>query len=215
MKKKSIASFRFLSLFLLLPLGAFAQTDAPPPDDSGVFDDKLDRRFGAQIIVGGNAAQIDGDNMADYNHLGINAGLRGVIRFTPKISTSIGIFYSQEGARVNYAKDFNSVLEHIDIDYIRVPVLFHYRNWRFQIDAGLNYGRLMRVDILSAYGTDVTAAYEPNMPRNDLGYTLGGSFFLTKHWGINVQHTRSFLNILKTGGQSNGYFISVGALYQL
>ena len=201
---------------LFLPFGCLAQADNPSiPDDSGLFDDDMSRRFGAQIILGGNASQIDGDKMADYNHLGIAAGLRGVVHITPKISTSIGIWYSQEGSRINYQKDLGSVLEHIDLDYIRVPLLFHYRNWRLQFDAGLNYGRLLRVDILSIYGTDVTNAYEPDMPRNDIGYTLGGTFFATKHWGINTQFTRSFLNILKTGGQSNGYFFGVGAVYQL
>ena len=88
-------------------------------------------RFKGGIVGGFNAAQIDGDESAGYNKLGLNAGIRGLAELGGRLQLSIDMLYSQRGARTSSKESF--VNRTCTLNYLEVPVLLNIRDWLHQI----------------------------------------------------------------------------------
>ena len=202
---------------LCLPFFAVAQFEEPQFDhkieqntDGNKFLNDMQRRFGAQLILGFNASQIDGDGMEGFHKFSLNGGVRGLVNWSPKLSTSIDLLFSQKGAQ-RVALD-NPILSRVDLDYVEVPIMMQYRDWRFQFGAGVSYARLVNFKVIDLDRNDVTAAYTPR--ASDVNWLVGGTLFLTKKWGINVQYQRSVFSVLEGGGW-NSFHWTARAVYQL
>jgi hypothetical protein len=219
------------SLFFFVAFAniASAQNDTDNTNEVGeakTRDEREDtRRFGAQILAGFNAAQLDGDGMADFNHLGINAGLRAFVRISPKFTTSVDILYAQTGAQAG--RLYSSPFRTINLNYIQVPVMVHYANWRWQVGTGLSYNNLLNAQFIEfTSGKDLMESSYAAVPRNfDVTAHLEATFFFTKKWGLNMQYSRSLMNIdsrspVFTDVRYNNvylysYYITARALYNL
>ncbi len=221
----------FISAISMLP-NAFAQPTDPDDGTSGdtagdkIAEERTPSRFGAQILLGFNAAQIDGDGMAGYNKFGLNAGIRGIVHIRPKFDASVEIQYNQRGAALGL-RDYNSTLRSINLDYAEIPIMAHYRDWRFQVGAGLSYGRLLNVKVTDIGGADLTDALIKDLKTYDISYVLAGNLFFNKHLAANMQFSRSFINLLKSDSNLfrnyafysnnlfNSYYFTMRLCYQL
>lgn len=194
--------------------------------DEKTRDEREDtRRFGAQILAGFNAAQLDGDGMADFNHFGINAGLRAFVRVAPKLTTSLDILYSQTGAQAG--RLYSSPFRTINLNYVQIPLMLHYANWRWQVGMGASYSRLIGAQFIEfSSGKDLMESSYANVPRPfDVTAHVEATFFFTKKWGINMQYSRALMNIdsrspIFTDVRYNNvylysYYITARALYNL
>lgn len=181
--------------------------------------DAQQQRFRAGIVFGLNAAQISGDDVAGYNKLGLNGGLRAITKLQDKIDLVIGMLYSQRGSFGRYViEDLK-----INLQYIEIPVMIAYKDWyiededyyKVQAIGGFSYGRLLKA---SAVGSFHDAEAE-NFNDNDFCITLGADVFLNKHFGIGASWSHSLnklydnkkyeagLNALK------GYFLTFRGMY--
>jgi Outer membrane protein beta-barrel domain len=187
--------YLFLVFFAAFANAALAQDDTNNAGEVKTPEELADtRRFGLQGLLGFNAAQLDGDYMAGYHHFGINGGLRAYIRLAPKFTTSLGIVYTQTGAQVNRL-DIRSNLRTIDLDYIQIPLMVHYSDWRVQAGLGLSYNRLMNSRIIELNGLDVTAtAFGTKIRDFDIVAHIEASVFFTKHWALNMQYSPAIMN---------------------
>lgn len=179
------------------------------------------QRFKAGLIAGLTASQIDGDESAGYHKVGLQGGLRGVVALKPKQEASVEILYSQRGCR-NQPKTFP--IYSTTLDYIEVPVQWHYKDWfiedgagdesqdfyRVQFNIGASYGRLLgfRDD---SEGGGITEAL-PDLNRNSFCFVVGGSFFASRHLGFTFRYHRA-LNRLYNPRDSGGYFQSLHEHY--
>lgn len=85
--------------------------------------------FAAAGYVGANFTQIHGDNFFGYNNMGIRFGIETQYLWKPKYFFSVGIGFSQEGAR----PDLKEVDEEggnatvLKLSMVEIPLLFNYR----------------------------------------------------------------------------------------
>jgi hypothetical protein len=156
-------------------------------------------RFGGGLLLGFNAAQMDGDRAAGYNKVGLNAGLRGTIRLNDdgKWRLSTEMLFSQRGART-IERDLVITNWQLTLNYLEVPVTVSYLDWyqpeqnyyKVHFSAGLSYGRLFSTQVseIFSHPREVVDIFQ----QNDISYTFGLSYFISRHWGFTTRYTRSF-----------------------
>lgn len=168
------------------------------------------RTFGAGLVGGLNAAQVQGDDQAGWHKLGIRAGVRGIIYlpYRDNMEWTIDILYSQRGSRTEIRRGSPSFPFTMVTDYIEVPVLFHVKDWYDERDdfyrarafGGLSFGRLFRA---SALDFEVLEEEVDNFNPFDLslmlgvGYSTSKNFLLSASYGHSLNrlyNNRRFLN---------------------
>ena len=181
------------------------------------------QKFGGGLILGFNASQIDGDELAGYNKLGLNIGLNTNYTLNDPWQINIDFLYSQRGSRTNYVQDKYEPSRKITLNYLELPVYVAYSDWwiddddyyKVQAYAGLSIGRLFSVK----NALDDTDFDEENFIENDLSYLIGVQFFFSKHWGINGRYSRSIFRLHKNPDDGSksllSYFLNFGLLYKI
>lgn len=201
-----------LALLFLMPYPAQSQRE---------------QRFRAGPIVGLTASQIDGDASAGYHKVGWQAGLRGAAILNKKQQLSIEILYTQRG-NINEPKTYPYYKT--TLDYIEVPVQWHYADWlveaandannfyRLQFNAGLSYGRLMGYKDAYEDGFGIAAALD-DLNENSFCVMLGATFYATKHVGFTFRWHRALNYLYKPGDGGNyenslkEHFLAFQAMY--
>ncbi|MBK8564716.1 MAG: PorT family protein [Saprospiraceae bacterium] len=177
------------------------------------------QRFKAGLIFGLNASQLNGDDSAGYNKLGLNGGLRGTAMLKDKMDLVFEMLYSQRGS---YERFINGDMK-ISLSYIEVPIMLAYKDWyqeegnyyKVQAVGGFSYSRLLEA---SAYGS-LHDAEVVNFNDNDFALTLGFDLLFTKHFGLGARWTRSLNRLYdnrKHVDELNsmlGYFLTFRGMY--
>jgi hypothetical protein len=177
-------------------------------------------RFGGGIVLGFNAAQMDGDYAAGYHKVGLNAGLRGTARLNEegKWLLSTELLFSQRGAR-SVERDGASPDWKATLNYLEVPVLISYLDWaqdegayyKVHFTAGLSFGRLFssKVSFPFIRPKEVVDVFQ----QNDLSYTAGVSYFVNRNLGFTGRYSRSFGYLFNPNNHKDNNFLSgLGAL---
>lgn len=175
--------------------------------------DAISQRFNAGVQVGLNAAQLDGDDSAGYNKLGIMAGLRGVTILTEKMEVSIELLFSQKGAKCELSSNGLGTrcgLLDIKLNYVEIPLLFNYKDWRNEekdyykmlFSAGFSYGRLIGGSATNNAGDDASIE---GLNKNDFSIIVGATYFATSRLGISFRYTRS-MNLAYNASKQNNFF---------
>jgi hypothetical protein len=165
------------------------------------------QRFAAGVIGGLTASQIDGDESAGYNKLGIQAGIRTIAHLGKKTDMSVEMLFSQRGCQSTLIKDqFDPFHFSLALNYVELPVQFHYKDWLVEYDdpklnfyrvsanIGLSYARLInhKYD-----GEDNYFVYQvvesPYLKKYDLSILAGFSYFFSRHFGLTFRYNRSLL----------------------
>ncbi len=150
------------------------------------------------IIVGMNAAQVDGDDLAGYKRVGLNTGAYARIPVGKHFSSTIELLYSQKGSReFPDTKIPNKKTYKLVLDYAEVPVLFQYHD-RDRIMAGLGFSLGQLVRFLETRDED-KVIWDPQHPvkRQDYNMLFTASYLLARHWDINIRFSFSMANISK------------------
>ncbi len=123
-----------------------------------VENELYSQRIKGMVIAGMNLSQVDGDEIYGFHKAGLNTGVGAIVPLGKNFSFSIETIYNQKGSRqgaqyedtVNNpntgAKELWTGEYKLKLDYLEVPVLFHYTD-KDIISAGLgfSYGRLVSV----------------------------------------------------------------------
>ncbi len=154
------------------------------------------RAFKAGLVLGFNASQLDGDRFRGYSKLGINAGLKVKYPFPnkPKLGLAVEMLYSMKGSSsdLNFSSNNNNQVK-IKLDYIEIPVLVSYTEWKLDFEAGLSYGRL-----INASTSILTTGYlEDDFRKNEANVLLGATYLINDHIGATFRYTRSFTNAVR------------------
>jgi hypothetical protein len=177
------------------------------------------QRFRAGLLFGFNAAQLNGDDSAGYNKLGLHGGLRGTAMLRDKMDIVIEMLYSQRGS---YEKFIQGDMK-IDLRYIEVPFMLSYKDWyqeegdyyKVQAVAGFSYARLLEA---TAYGS-LHDAEIVNFNNNDYALTIGFDLLFNKHLGIGARWTRSLNRLYDNRDHATGlnsllgYFLTFRGMY--
>ncbi len=179
-----------------------------------IAQDESRAGFGAGLIAGFNAAQLDGDNDKGYHRMGLHTGLKAIYRFPEKehLSLSFEMLFSMRGSveRLNLSSS-NNTQGKILLNYIDVPVLFGLREWNFDFHGGLVYSYL-----ISSKANEFAVVFAEDFKRNDLSLTAGVSYFITPKWAATFRASRSVVNIVKKEINANallGHWLTLRAEY--
>lgn len=170
-------------LMVLLPLIVDAQKE----------DNR--NRFKATVLLGFNAAQLDGDELKGYNKVGLLAGVRGTTILNEKWSGDVELLFSQKGSSETIKPvDTTDGRYQIHLNYVEVPLLVSYHLEKLSIRFGASYARLLGAK--TAEG--VNDFLDDFFKKNDFSILAGVDYHFNEIWGIELRFTRSVVNILDT-----------------
>jgi hypothetical protein len=154
--------------------------------------------FEGGVLLGFNAAQIDGDRLFGFHKVGLNAGVFGGFPIHKKnFYVRFELLYSKKGSRMtnldinnNQGKNYIATL-----NYAEIPVLISYRDkdGKTQLGLGISYSRLFsateQIDFL---GTPNAINY---FKKRDICYVADISFMANKNIGVGLRYNYSMFYI--------------------
>ncbi|MEL7021800.1 MAG: porin family protein [Bacteroidota bacterium] len=146
------------------------------------------QRFKGGIVAGVNLSQIDGDQLAGYNKIGLHTGLSVSAILNRRWEVGIELLYSQKGASRTSTDQFSSPYNKIQLNYVEAPVLVHFYDWKFRVSTGFSYARLLGFTIIDSVGVDTSE----NQDYRDGNFTflIGADYFFRENWSIGVRWSR-------------------------
>lgn len=164
------------------------------------------QRFSAAITGGINACQIDGDDLAGYDKLGLTTGLKAILNLESRIDFNVEFLYSQRGSRPDiFNPDYDPDIN-ISLHYVELPVYISLGDWwqeegkyyKVAAQAGLSYARLINARTFDYYHpSDMSLdRLVPYFNNNDLSWLLGLSYRMGTHWGMSGRYTHGITPLL-------------------
>lgn len=155
--------------------------------------------FRAGFVGGFNFTQIDGDDIAGYDKIGLNAGFMVELGLDEdnKWSAVMEILYSQKGSRStlnNSPVDFK-----ISMDYAEIPLLLKFRDPKggLTFGAGVLLARSVNNKFVQA-GVDETEFFFAgnNIPKKwEIGAIIDVAYMFSSKFGLNFRFTNSIPSI--------------------
>ncbi|MGB1121678.1 MAG: porin family protein [Saprospiraceae bacterium] len=169
----------FSFLILTIPFLSFAQEGT----------------FRAGLIGGFNASQIDGDLLAGYNKFGLVAGATVSVEIAERWRPSVEILYTQKGSRRSTDEQLIKPYTHINLHYVEVPLMMNYVDGGFMLNAGLSYGRLIRIKELTLSEIDEIEKEGDRIRRSNYNFLAGIGYFINENIGVEVRYSYSPISI--------------------
>jgi len=179
--------------------------------------------FSARALVGFNASQIRGDELAGYDKVGLAVGVQMSYPLKEKLDLGIEMLFSQKGSQAKIGFGAPIDVQRTTLNYIEIPVIVKIKDWYIEEDnyyrvkgqVGLSYGRLF--DVSSSNGL-----YEDdlgNFKNNDLAILAGVEYSINRKLAVVARYSNSFVKIyknekLKTEGLIN-YLWNFSLSYKL
>ena len=157
------------------------------------------QNFNASLILGMNAAQIDGDQLYGYNKPGLQAGFAISREYRVGIDFTLEFLYCQRGSQDGFSfggRDDEKL--RTSLDYVSFPMLMEFHlikdvddRYRFKIYPGIAYSYL--IDGTSPGGGIVD---NENFRTHDISYVAGLSYLLVKGCWIGFRYTRGLIGVI-------------------
>jgi len=172
------------------------------------------QRFKGSAVFGLNLAQIDGDNLAGFNKLGLTGGVKLGYPIQDNIDINLEMLYSQRGSNAGFGFG-NQASSFTDLKYLEILVYANLMDWfiadegyhKVSAHAGLNFSYLFAVDSSNGVISRDIDTYK----RNNIGYLIGVDYKFTKHLGTSVRYNRAFNSINENRAIS--YWITIRTEY--
>jgi len=172
------------------------------------------QRFKGSAVFGLNLAQIDGDNLAGFNKLGLTGGVKLGYPIQDNIDINLEMLYSQRGSNAGFGFG-NQASSFTDLKYLEIPVYANLMDWfiadegyhKVSAHAGLNFSYLFAVDSSNGVISRDIDTYK----RNNIGYLIGVDYKFTRHLGTSVRYNRAFNSINENRAIS--YWITIRTEY--
>jgi len=155
--------------------------------------------FRAGFVGGFNFTQIDGDDIAGYDKIGLNGGFMVELGLDEdnKWSAVMEILYSQKGSRStlnNSAVDFK-----ISMNYAEIPLLIKFRDPKggLTFGAGVLLARSVNNKFVQS-GVDLTDSFfgGNNVPKKwEIGAIIDVAYMFSSKFGLSFRFTNSIPSI--------------------
>jgi hypothetical protein len=167
----------------------------------GQGSDKTELRFRAGVVLGVNATQVDGDDLAGYHKLGLNGGFIAHIPVSKKFFFSTEILYTQKGSKSRTYAGYPLAYK-LKLNYAEIPVLINFQEkTALNFGIGVSYGRVVKVrefiegleNIPTTFDVSTTDVNELN--RSDYNVIANANYLFTKNFFLNVRFAYSFVPV--------------------
>jgi len=156
--------------------------------------------FKGSIVLGFNAAQLDGDLLAGYNHVGLTGGLKMGIPLKDRLDLNMEMVFSQKGSASRIIRGQAGVQRRTTLNYFEMPIHVSFSDWfiededyyKVSVHSGFSAGYLVGVSSTdTSLGSDDLGGYK----KYDLQWLAGFSYDFNRHWGLTVRYTTSMIRI--------------------
>jgi len=149
--------------------------------------------FEGAVLLGTNLSQIDGDLLAGFNQIGMNGGIRVGVNFAERWKVTMGLQFAQGGSSFGNDEFSSSQFDNIRLNMVEVPLLLHFKEWKFNLNAGFMYSRLINYKIIDLVGEDLSDSIRFN---NDIvSVALGASYYFNDNWGLDVMWNKGLTDL--------------------
>ncbi len=171
------------------------------------------QRFKGGVIGGFNFSQIDGDNLAGFNKVGLNGGGYVSAILADRWQLSVEMLFSQQGSKLNPRDGFNAAFDKVALNFVEVPVMINFKEWKFHVQAGVSYANLINSELISVTGEDVTD--QVPLQSSIFSYVVGVTFFPGEKLGYNFRWFKTFNDLRADEGSNTwlGRSFSLRLLY--
>ena len=166
-----------------------------------MYGDDESRVFQGGLVGGLNFSQIDGDSFYGYHKLGFNVGGKVYAHFSKTFGMSMELIYSQKGSRAVVVTESPYVGAYIykyymDVNYVEVPLVLHYVTFKYDIEVGASYARLIKSDEYVVADQPVYIDPEANrFNSSDIDFICGLSRQVYKKLFANIRYQYSLTSI--------------------
>lgn len=147
-----------------------------------------------EAIAGFNASQIDGDQMAGFNKLGILVGGAAGVELRDNFNVQFRLLYSQKGSR-NSEND--PIFQVNRINYLDFPLVFIFEpKEHIFLEAGLQVSYLTSAKIDDGFGF---GQFRDQFEQTPYGFILGAAYEFERI-KLRLNFQRSLSNLTKIPG---------------
>lgn len=148
--------------------------------------------FGAELVLGANFSQVDGDQLGGYNKLGANAGIQINRRVNEMWEGAFEVRFSMKGAKKVLDPEIPEPDLKLSYHYLEVPLLAKYTRYeRVTPYTGLSIG----VNVFNERDENSIRTEEEALLPYEVGFILGGTYHLTDKIGLDLRHSYSLVSI--------------------
>jgi hypothetical protein len=184
-------------------------------------DSLFSQSIGGGAILGFNASQVDGDQLAGYHKAGLNLGLTGIIPINKKMAVGMEILFNQKGSVKNpNPKDPSASSYKLRLDYLDVPVLFMFKDKEKAIfSSGFSYGTLVNFfesvngsENLYPEGSNPYTPYDVNWIA-DIKYSIIPNLYINYRFVYSVLGIRTYVDYMGRVRQQYNHYMSFRLVY--
>lgn len=155
------------------------------------------QKFDAQIAIGFNASQIDGDLYSGYSKLGIHAGLQLEYDLNTTWKIGTGLFYNELGSqkKLQIGSSNPEEQQKIQLAYIFFPLELILSPQssnevlsKFRFTGGLHSGYLIKSQIRNQSDEPILEFFN----NLDFAASLGVDYLLNDFWSVSLRARESF-----------------------
>ena len=171
------------------------------------------QRFEGGLVGGFNLSQIDGDKLAGFNKIGVTAGGKVGAILSDRWQLSLEMLCSEQGASRTRSDDPSSAFDKIRLNFVEVPVMINFKEWKFHVNAGVSYARLIDFEVIDFTGVDVSEQQDFN--ENVFSIALGAIYYFNEDFGFEIRWNRALSDLQAQQAASSfiGRTISVKTIY--
>ncbi len=163
--------------------------------------------FRGGLSLGICASQIDGDDSAGYNKVGLKASVFSTAQIQEHIFLNLAVGFTQKGSRHSDEKlNFK-----IKLNYIEMPLTVLYAfNDKWKAGVGLSYSYLFSKNIEDNNGSIRDG---DDYKSSDINYIVQCLYQINSHWELEANFNYSATNIYVTTPKLFNNVLSFSAKY--
>lgn len=164
------------------------------------------QRFSAAAVGGINASQIDGDQLAGFDKVGLTGGIKAVVNFESVIDLNVEFLFTQRGSKPDlFNPEYDPDIT-VTLNYAELPVYLTIGDWwqeegeyhKVSAHAGVSYGRLISARTFDYFHANEESFDKlvPYFNNSDLSWLVGVSYMMSNKWGLTGRYTRGITPLL-------------------
>jgi hypothetical protein len=159
----------------------------------------LDRNIAFGARAGINLSSFNDDKAFNADQmLGLHLGLFGRYRIGNTLAAKLEVMYSMQGARADEFSIFKDYS--VNLNYLKVPILAEviFTN-KVIFEVGPYFGFLLNANQSFEELSEPTSSFDVKSDETnnvDVGFAIGGIYYLSDIWGLGVRYNQGFADAL-------------------